>query len=617
MNYQSLYKIIYDDILYSAVPVEFDPIEYAAANTDLNHLNEDQLKKHYLLYGFKEGRPVYTSYGLWRKQHAIQKPNIEEFTQSLSKAPKFSILVPVYNTNIDFLKSCLDSVLEQFYPYWELCIADDFSSDTEIKNILESYKNKDDRIKIIYRKQTGHISEATNSALSLASGEFVCLLDSDDLLSPDALYEIAKLLKNQPEIDMIYSDEDRLSEDGRFIEPFFKPDWSPDTFLSVMYTCHLSTYRRSIINDIGGFRVGYEGSQDWDLALRFTEKTNKIAHIPKILYHWRIHSNSTASGLPVKLYANTSSKKAIEEALLRRNEPGNVITCQDKTKYTVRYKIKDYSKKVSIILLTKDKPELLSDCLQSIFSLTSYPNYEIILVDNGSKLSTTKKLINEWKQKESQRLKVLHLDIPFNYAVINNYAIYKSNGEYILLLNDDTKIIDNDWLDAMIEYAQRPSIGAVGPLLLDSDNKIQHAGVIAGSGGVAGNAYIGKQLENTDGYFYNLHYPRNVAAVTGSCLMCRREVFNEIGGMCEELAVSFNDTDLCFKILDCGYMNIFLPHVKLYHYESQTRGNEDTSEKKERFIEEVSIMRDRWMKYISNDPFYSPHLQDSDYTIKC
>jgi glycosyltransferase involved in cell wall biosynthesis len=537
--------------------------------------------------------------------------------EGLNYKPLISVIMPVYNTPEQFLREAIESVINQVYPDWELCIADDASTSSDIKPLLQEYQAKDHRIKVNFRTENGHISANSNSALELATGEYIALLDHDDILTPDALYEVVSLLNKHPEADMIYSDEDKLDENNQLTSPFFKPDWCPDSFLSRMYTCHFGVYRRELINQISGFRVGYEGSQDYDLVLRFTEKTDKIFHIPKILYHWRVHSNSAASGTTAKPYAYQASLKALQDAIDRRGEPGTVEAVEGYLgHYLVRYKIKDY-KKVSIIIPTRDLSEDLDRCLTSIFTQSSYPNYEVILIDNGSIEPETHQVITKWKQKESTQFKCHTLDIPFNYSKLNNYGVSQATGDYLLFLNNDTEVITSDWIEAMVEQVQRPSIGAVGALLLFPDDTIQHAGVVMGLGGVAGHSYY-KIPSKIPGYFGNLLGMNNVSAVTAACLMCRREVFGRVDGLDEELAIAYNDIDLCLKIKQQGYHNLFLPHVILYHHESKSRKNYEKSPEKRKILkQEFKLMEERWQEIIHNDPCYSPHLTKSrpDYSI--
>ncbi|NET62460.1 MAG: glycosyltransferase, partial [Symploca sp. SIO2E6] len=430
------------------------------------------------------------------------------------------------------------------------------------------------------------------------------------------LYEIALLLNQHPHADMIYSDEDKIQDDGKFNSPFFKPDWCPDSFLSRMYTAHLGAYRRSLVTEIGGFRVGYEGSQDYDLVLRLTEKTDNIFHIPKILYHWRSHAASTASSLESKNYAMDAAQKALADALRRRGESSARVIPLPCGHHLVRYEIKE-CKKVSIIIPTKNLGNILDNCLQSIYTKTQYPNYEVLLIDNGSTEARTHQVIQNWQTQEPDRFSYKLLDIPFNFSKINNYAVEQCQGEYLLFLNNDTEVVNPDWLEAMVEQAQRPAIGAVGAMLLYPDKTIQHAGVVAGIGGVAGHShkyYIG----DSPGYFGQLQTINNYSAVTAACLMCRRNVFEEVGGFAEELTIAFNDIDFCFKIVDKGYLNIYLPHVVLYHYESKSRGYEDTVEKQTRFSREIRYMQDKWQKMIQYDPCYSLNLTNKteDFSLR-
>src|SRR6478672_266445 len=369
-----------------------------------------------------------------------------------------------------------------------------------------------------------------------------------------------------------------------------------------MYTSHLGTYRRSLVNKIGGFRVGYEGSQDYDLVLRITEKTKNIFHIPKILYHWSSHSESTASSLDTKGYATDAAQKAIVDALERRGEPGRVIPVSG-GHHLVRYNIQDF-KLVSIIIPTRNLGNILNNCLKSIFEKTEYPNYEVLVIDNGSDEPETLEIIKGWKLKEPNRFRCELLNIPFNYSKINNYAVQQTKGEYLLLLNNDTEVLTPDWINAMVEQAQRPSIGAVGALLLYPDRTIQHSGVVR-VGGVAGHSHKHYPY-NAHGYFNQIQTVNNYSAVTAACLMCRREVFEAVGGLEETLTVAFNDVDFCLKIGKKGYRNICLPHVVLYHYESKSRGYEDTREKQARFTYEVTYMQRKWKDIIEHDPCYNP-----------
>jgi tetratricopeptide (TPR) repeat protein/glycosyltransferase involved in cell wall biosynthesis len=536
---------------------------------------------------------------------------IEQFNYK----PLISIVMPVYNTPESFLREAIQSVIDQIYPYWELCIADDASTKHNVQQILEEYAAKDTRIKVILRQDNGHISACSNSALSLATGEFISLLDHDDTLTLDALYEVVQLLNRHREADMIYSDEDKLNEARQQVHPFFKPEWCPDTFLSTMYTCHLGTYRHSLVNEIGGFRLGYEGSQDYDFVLRFTEKTDKIFHIPKILYHWRIHPASVAGGgVEAKPYAYEACIRTLEDTLRRRCEPGRVITNNKLPgHFIIRYDILEH-KMVSIIILTRNLGDILEKCIKSIFEKSTYPNYEVIVIDNGSDEPETTSLLAYWKSKKPEQFKYYELNIPFNYSRLNNYAVTKAQGDYLLFLNNDTEVITPDWIEGMVEQAQRQSIGAVGALLLYPDNSVQHAGMVLGVKGIVGHShrYFSAQ---SPGYYACIATIDNYSAVTGACLMCRRDIFEKVRGFDEELSVAYNDVDLCLKILQQGYRNIYLPHVVLYHHELQSWNDQDNQQ---RFQQEVKIIKQRWGSLLDNDPCYSPYLsrEREDYSIR-
>jgi len=536
-------------------------------------------------------------------------PGMNVMTQ-LSYQPLISIVMPVYNTPDPFLRGAIQSVLNQSYTSWELCIADDASTKPYVRQILEEYAAKDSRIKIVFRSQNGHISRASNSALQLATGEFISLLDHDDLLTVDALYEVVKLLNQHPDADMIYSDEDKVNEHNDFCLPCYKPDWCPDSFLSRMYTCHLGTYRRSLVNEIGGFRDAYNGSQDYDLVLRITEKTNKIFHIPKILYHWRFHPESASASKDAKPYAYEAAVRAITDAIHRRGEPGQVLAHQNLPgHYTVRYAI-NTEKLVSIIIPTRDFGSLLNLCLYSIFTQTLYPNYEVVVIDNGSVEQETTQIIERWRIQQPTKFKSYRLDIPFNYSRLNNFGVEKAQGDYLLFLNNDTRILHGDWLNAMVEQAQRQSVGAVGGLLMYPDNSVQNSGFILGVNGIASDAYKG--ISNAVVQYDDLvhiGFTNNVSAVTGACLMCRREVFTSIGGFDENLPIVYGDIDLCLKMIAKGYRNVYLSHAKVLHQELQGWAFDLRSEYQlEVKNTALALMTARWNKFIEHDPCFSQHL---------
>ena len=454
----------------------------------------------------------------------------------------------------------------------------------------------------------GHISAASNAAIEMATGEFIALLDHDDMITADALFHYALVINEDPLVDMIYSDEDKIDDSGARFGAFFKPDWSPDRFLSIMYTSHLGVYRTEAVRRIGGFRLGLEGSQDYDLVLRLTETTDRVRHIPRVLYHWRVHPESTTAGMDVKPYARVAAVRAISEALERRQEPGTVAWHENMPgSYTVRYRI-DVPKRVSVIVPTRDHATDVNRCLESLFGLTDYPDFEVVLLDNGSRDFHALLAFDEWSRREPVRFKLVRHDIPFNYSAINNYAVEKgSTGEYVLFLNNDTEIISADWMSAMVEQAQRGSIGAVGAKLLYADNRIQHAGVVLGIGGIGGHAFRFFDADHL-GYYNSLQTVTNYSAVTAACMMMRRSVFDEVRRFDEQLGVAYNDVDLCLRIREAGYHIVYVPHAVLYHYESQSRGYDVSPDQVERDAREKAYMEERWRFSSIRDPYYNPNL---------
>jgi GT2 family glycosyltransferase len=558
-------------------------------------------------------------YERWLLEHRIRADDVRRMRAMLpllAVRPAFSVLMPVYETPETFLREAIDSVLAQAYPDWELCIADDASSAPHVREVLDEYAAADPRVKVTYRERNGHIAASSNSALALATGDFVALLDHDDLLSADALFENALAINARPDVDVIYSDEDKVDEDGRRRDPYFKPDWSPESLLARNYVSHLGVYRRSLVEAIGGFREGFEGSQDYDLILRATERTARVAHIPRVLYHWRSHSASTAETREQKGYAYDAAVRALEESLQRSGEPGRVEThASTPGIYTVRYAIRRPGR-VSVIVPTRDHGADVDVCLRALFERSTFTDLEVILLDNGSTDPESLRTFGRWLEREPERVKLVRFDVPFNFSRINNHAVTHASGTYLLFLNNDTEPLVPDWIEAMIEQAQRPPIGAVGAKLLYDDDTVQHGGVIVGLGGVAGHShkyYPG----DAPGYFYTLQTVNNYSAVTAACMMLRREIFDEVGGFDEELAIAFNDVDLCLRIQAAGYRNVYLPHVTLYHHESKSRGVEDTPEKMARFFAEQRLMRERWNTDRDPDPHYNPNLTlaTEDYAI--
>lgn len=556
---------------------------------------------------------------LTRNKIIDMRGNIEEFHYK----PKISLIMPVYNVDPKWLKKAIQSVLNQIYSNWELCIADDASTRKQLRKILEKYSSKDKRIKIKFLPKNQGISGASNEALSLATGEFIGLLDNDDELSVDALYKCVRLLNKHSEADLIYSDEDKLEMDGRRTDPYFKPDFSLDLLLSMNYICHFCLIRTSIIKEIKGFRLGYEGSQDHDLLLRVIEKTipERIFHIPEILYHWRKIPGSAAMVVDAKQYAFVAAKKAIKDYLKRNGIEGDVFDGLFTGSYRVRRKIIDCAK-VSIVIPFKDQAGLLKNCVTSIWEKTLYPNYELVLVNNRSQEKETIELLNELKTHEN--VKLLEYDKPFNFSAINNYAVNQIDGEYVLLLNNDVEIISREWLSSMVEHIQREEVGCVGAKLLFPNNIIQHAGVIMGIG-VASHAFSGLPAD-FNGYAGFINTIRNYCAVTGACLLTRKKTYEELGGLDEEgFSVAYNDVDYCLKALHAGYKIVYTPYAVLYHHESASRGNDndpniDINDPDQfyRIMAEREYMVEKWEKYIQNDPYYNPNLTRgrNDFSIR-
>lgn len=537
--------------------------------------------------------------------------NYEEISyKKLKYTPKVSLIIPVYNVESKLLKECLDSVLNQSYTNFEICIADDCSNNKETISTIRKYEKKyPNIIKVIYRKKNGHISEASNSALKIATGEFIGLLDNDDILDKNALYEVVKCLNDNDKLDMIYTDEDKINLEGKRCEPHFKPDFSPDTLNSHNYICHFTVLRTSIVKKIGGFRKGYEGAQDYDLFLRFVEKTQNIYHIPKILYHWRMIPGSTSMEVSNKSYASINGIKALENMLERRNINGKVENYY--TSYMITYDIGD-KPLVSIIIPTRDRVEILKNCINSILNKTTYQNYEIIIVDNGSKDVETFDYFDKIK-KNSNNVKVIREECDFNYSYLNNIGVKKSKGQYIILLNNDIEVISKNWIEIMLGYAMQEHVGAVGPKLLFANEKIQHAGVVVGvgEGHIANHAFY---LEDKFAIAPagRLIVPYNYSAVTGACLMVSKNKYNEVKGLEEKLAVNYNDIDFCLKLLDKGYYNVFLPQIALFHLESISRGKINNEQKLLQLKSEQDFMRKKWQDKLLNDRFYNPNFSSNN-----
>ena len=516
--------------------------------------------------------------------------------------PLISIITPVFNTPAPWLGEAVESVLRQAYENWELVLIDDGSTLGETVEFIATIGERDPRILVVRRESTGGISAASNSGLERASGEWISLLDHDDVLEPDALFAVVKYLQDNPETDLIFSDEDKITEEG-LAAPQFKPDWSPDFLLSYNYLCHFTTLRREIVERAGGFRPEFDGAQDYDLFLRVSELTNRIRHLPRILYHWRRSETSTSDNIRRKPQALEAGRRAVENHLRRRGERGHVTVDWQTHAYWVKRELRE-TRRISIIIATRDRIDLLSRCIASIISKTSYPNYEIIVVDNESKSDEAQEYFRNCEHR------VLQFHGPFNFSALNNLAVEQTTASWLLFLNNDVEVIESEWLTIMAEHVQRPEVGAVGARLLYPNDTVQHAGVVLGVGGIAEHAFRHFPAE-APGVSRQLQVTRNYSSVTGACLLTRREVFEEVGGFDEErLPVTFSDVDLCLKMRRAGYLIVYTPFAKLYHHESASR---------RRSVEalETEVMRERWPEYLERDPYYNPNLsrERADFSL--
>ncbi|MDX9893650.1 MAG: glycosyltransferase [Patescibacteria group bacterium] len=534
-----------------------------------------------------------TNQNKWHR-HEIEK--LKKELSTLMIQPKISIVMPVYQLPIKILKQTIDSILKQIYSNWELCLANG-SQQSNIAKLLDHYAN-DPRIKLTHLPANKGISQNSNEALKLAGGEFIALMDHDDELTPDALAEVVKKINQHPEADLIYSDEDKIDLDGFHSHPTFKPDWCPDLLLNVCYFGHLTVIRKEIMAKVGSLKPEYDGSQDHDLFLRITEITNNIFHIPKILYHWKMANSSVAADIENKPYCLTQTKLVLEAALKRRGLDGQVEMNKETKQFYVRYKL-NKNNLVSIIIPTKDQPELIAKCVHSIIAKTNYPNYEIIIINNDSKKEETKIC---FKKLLALSDKITIIDYPkkFNYSAINNFGAGQANGDILLFLNDDTEIINAGWLRAMIEQVQRPEVGVVGSKLLYYNNLIQHAGVIVGKEFFAVHAFC--FWPNSWTYLNLASSIRNYQAVTGACLMTKKELFNTISGFDESYQIIYSDIDLCLRLRHAGYLIVYTPLAELYHHESATRGVDIN-------LADKKIFQKKWQHILEqDDPYYNPNL---------
>lgn len=572
-----------------------------------------------LLKGKKQTRKE-NGYDRWLEMYDVlgdeSRKRIQSEISAMEQPPLISVVMPVYNPDPAFLKVAMDSVVNQLYPHWELCIADDHSPDEGVRELIRSYAEKDSRIRYVFRTTNGHISEASNSAIQFATGSFMALLDHDDQLHELALFYVAREIHSHPEADLIYTDEDKIDENGRRYNPYFKSDFNYDLFLNHNMISHLGVYRLALIREIGGFRKGFEGSQDYDLALRMIEKISpeKIQHIPKVLYHWRAHQESTAATIKAKPYALIAAMRAIDEHLQRRGISATVESFSGGT-LRVRYAVQDPLPSVEIVVLTRDKSEVLKTCIESIVSRTTYRNYTVTIVDNGSVEPETMHYFESLQSNSG--ISVVRDDSPFNFPRLNNNAVRRSTADFVCLLNNDTEVITPEWLEEMLGHAVQPWVGAVGAKLWYPNKTLQHGGIITGLVGIAGHAHKFFE-ENNPGYFGRAGLQQSFSAVTAACMLVRRSTYLEVHGLDEEhLQVAYNDVDFCLRLIEAGYRNVWTPYAELYHHESLTRGYEDTPEKQLRFQKEITYMQQRWGDILPQDPVYNPNLtlESEDFAL--
>ena len=561
--------------------------------------------------------PEEVPYGPWYRAYIPTEETLEiQRKQKFDYSPLISIAVPAYQTPVEFLRQMIESLIVQTYSNWELCIVNASPDNEEMQKVLAEYSAGDSRVRFCNLKENLGIAENTNRAFAMAKGEFVGLLDHDDLLAPNALYEIVKILQDHPQADALYTDEDKVTTElDEHFQPHLKPDFNLDLLRSNNYICHFFVVRKSIVEKAGGFRKEFDGAQDYDFIFRCTENAGEVLHVSEILYHWRTHKASTADNPASKMYAFEAGKRAIEAHLERTGTKGEVSHTQDLGFYRVKYPVQG-KPLVSVIIPNKDEKETLQTCLEMLEKNTGYQNFEIIIVENNS---TTDEIFRYYKELSGNRkIHLLRWGKEFNYSAINNFAVAHAKGEYLLFLNNDVKSINPDWLEEMLGVCQRPEVGGVGAKLIYPDNTIQHAGCVIGMGGIAGHMFVDMPADRT-GYLHKASLLQDMSAVTAACLLMKKEVFEQAGGFTEELAVAFNDVDLCLKVRKNGYLIVYDPYAKLYHMESKTRGAEDSKEKVRRFQTEIEYMRCHWIDILKNgDPCYNKNLSLTkwNYSLK-
>ncbi len=565
----------------------------------------------------RQGPP---SYQKWIRHHLPDRNELEKQKKtSFGYRPKISFVVPLYKTPEKYLRRLTESFQEQTYSNWELCFSDGSGAQSPLTELLKELTAKDNRIKYVSHEEPLQISENTNSAIEIATGDFIAFADHDDELTPNALFECVKAINEKPQTLVIYTDEDKMSMDGhKFFQPHFKPDYNPDLLCTVNYICHLFVVSRKVIEKVGGLRSEFDGAQDYDFVLRCVEavKDEEICHIPKILYHWRCHEDSTAENPESKLYAFEAGRRAVQAHYERTGIRAEVFKGEYLGLYRTKF-IRDHDPLISIIIPNKDHIDDLKRCMESIEQKSTYKNYEYIIVENNSTDSATFEYYKKL-EAENPKVRMVYWDGVFNYSAINNYGASFAKGEYLLLLNNDTEIINPDCLEELLGYCMRKDVGAVGARLYYEDDTIQHAGVVIGFGGIAGHCFV-QQKRGTTGYCHRIICAQDYSAVTAACMMVKRSAFDAVGGLSEELAVAFNDIDFCMKLRKAGYLIVYNPYAELYHYESKSRGLEDTPEKVARFNKEVATFEKKWPDILKKgDPYYNPNLtlKSQDFSLK-
>ncbi|MDO4338126.1 MAG: glycosyltransferase family 2 protein [Eubacteriales bacterium] len=546
------------------------------------------------------------SYGYYARKHEASPKELQRQAKEVfSEDILFSIVIPLYHTPVEFLRLLLDSVTAQSYGNWELCLADG-SGDASLGTYIEEHYGKDKRIRYRRLEENLGIAGNTNGALDMAEGDFIVFADHDDVLAPDALYELMKELQRHPEAELLYTDEDLIDEDGNSLYPHFKPDFNLDYLRSINYICHLTAVKRSLFEKVGGLRSEFDGAQDYDFLLRCVEQTDKIRHIPRVLYHWRSHEDSTAGNQDSKQYAVDAGKKALDEHYQRLGLDAQAEFAGIFIMYRTRFKVQG-SPKVSILIPNKDHTEDLETCISSVQEKSTWKNTEIIVIENNSELPETFAYYHSL-EKRYPNVQVVRYQGEFNYSAINNFGASYASGDYILLLNNDTEVITPDWLEQMLGYCQREDVAIVGAKLFYPDDTVQHAGVVIGMGGFAGHILTGYG-KNYTGYMGRLKAAQDISAVTGACLMVKKSVFDALLGLDEGFGVALNDVDFCLRARAMGKLVVFQPQAQLYHYESKSRGLETTPEKQERFQREIRRFQERYEKLLKEgDPYYNPNL---------